>query len=256
MSRRRSVLCVALLTLLSAGLIGSQAVALTSSPHYEVNEVFFGSGGQLNACSPSYCSKQSLGELTIGGSSSPNYQLHAGFNTSDTPLLIMSVTGGTFDLGTLSTVTTASVSTTFNVEDYLSDGYVVKVVGTAPDLNSVGHTLNTNTSPTTPTAGVEQFGINLAANTSPAVGAAPQQIPSSFFSFGKVAHNYNEGGGRSSISYDTVNGFLFDSGDTIAYSNSSSGETTYTLSAIADQSGTTPAGEYGTSLSLIAIPTF
>jgi hypothetical protein len=51
----------------------ANAAPQTSSPHYQVNEAFFGSGGELHACSTdgngdgtSYCSKQSAGELTAG----------------------------------------------------------------------------------------------------------------------------------------------------------------------------------------------
>jgi hypothetical protein len=237
-------------------LFGSPAYALLTSPHYEVNEDFFGSGGVLNTCSAAYCSKQALGELGVGNVTSPNFQANGGFNTTNTPLLTMSVAGGTFDLGILSTGATNSISTTFSVENYISDGYVVELAGTTLNDSTNSYPFHTFTSPTAATPGTEQFGVNLAANTSPSVGAVPNQIPNSTFSFGHVAHNYNEGGGRTSISYDSVNNFLFDSGDVVAFSNSSSGQTAYTLSVIADQSGSTPAGQYGTTLNIIAVPSF
>src|SRR5208282_4028333 len=73
----------------------------STSTHYGVNEVYFGSGGDLNDCSASYCAKVSLGETGVGNPSSTNYQLRAGFNTTDVPTLEFYVNGGTVNLGTL-----------------------------------------------------------------------------------------------------------------------------------------------------------
>jgi hypothetical protein len=50
---------------------------------YGVSESFFGSGGELNACSTTYCTKQAAGELAVGTSTRPSL---ASEIVSDTPL--------------------------------------------------------------------------------------------------------------------------------------------------------------------------
>jgi hypothetical protein len=68
-----------LLLLLAAPIDTARAVCIqdqqTCSTGYGVSESFFGSGGELNACSTAYCSKQSAGELAQGNSST-------GYNTA------------------------------------------------------------------------------------------------------------------------------------------------------------------------------
>ncbi|MBP7857887.1 hypothetical protein KA016_02390, partial [Candidatus Saccharibacteria bacterium] len=50
-----------LVTLTIAVIFGATAVVAqqSASPPYQVNEVFFGTGGELNACSGPYWSKES-----------------------------------------------------------------------------------------------------------------------------------------------------------------------------------------------------
>src|SRR5258708_38765685 len=73
----------------------------SSSPDYQVNEVFFGAGGELNACSTNYCSKQSAGETAVGNTASPTFQAQAGFNTDRTPYIQIEVSITNINLGTL-----------------------------------------------------------------------------------------------------------------------------------------------------------
>jgi hypothetical protein len=220
--------------------------AQSASTNYKVEETFFGTGGELDATSANYKAKQSAGETTVGNASSANYQFNAGFNTTDQPLLEFAVNGGTYDLGILDPTVTGSAAATFTVRNYLSSGYVVVVNGLAPvSVNGGGHTLASLSAPTSSTAGTEQFGINLATNTNPAVGAAPTQAPDSSFGSGGAMNNYA-----------TANLFKFVNGDTIAFSNKSSGQTNYTMSVIANVDRTTAAGQYGGVLNLQVVPTF
>jgi len=119
-------------------LTGSPAVAYatgqSSSPNYSVDQVYFGTGGELNACSTSYCSKQSAGDLTVGGSNSPNYQIHAGSNTDRQPYLEFVVNTANIDVGVLTSSTTGRANATFSVKSYLSSGYVVQSIGTPPNM--------------------------------------------------------------------------------------------------------------------------
>jgi hypothetical protein len=218
--------------------------AQSASANYQVNEVFFGAGGDLNECSTSYCAKISAGETAVGNPSSSNYQAHAGFNTDRTPYLQFIVNGGNINIGVLSTGSATTTTATFSVKNYLSSGYSVVTVSNPPQNNS--YTMHALSSPTASSAGTEQFGMNLVANTSPVTfGANPVQVPSSAFSYGAVASGYS-----------TANLYQYNAGDTIAYSNSSSGETDYTISYIYNISNITPGGTYTFNDVLVATATF
>lgn len=220
------------------------ATPQSSSTHYGVDEVFFGSGGELNACSTSYCSKQAAGELTVGNTSSNTYQAQAGFNTTSTPYLQFIVNAATVNLGTLSTGTTYRANGTFSVKAYLASGYVVQTASDPP-TNS-GHQLAPLATPTASDSNAEQFGINLVANTSPATfGAGPAQVPDTTFGFGQVEPNYA-----------TANKFMYNKGDAIAYSTTSSGETDFTISYIFNVSPITPGGVYSFNHVLVATATY
>lgn len=219
----------------------------SSSTNYSVNEVFFGTGGELNACSTNYCSKQSAGETTVGNTSSTNYQAQGGFNTDREPYLEFIVTNTNTDLGVLSVASTARTTATFSVKTYMAGGYVVMNQSDPPQSPyPIPHYFATPSSPTAAAAGTEQFGINLVANTSPvAFGASPQQKPDNTFSFGAAASGYN-----------TPNLFKYAKGDTVAQSTKSSGETDYTVSYIYNISNVTPEGTYSFNHVLVATSTY
>lgn len=223
------------------------------SPGYGVNEVFFGTGGELNACSTGptgYCSKQSAGELGVGNTSSGNqYQAQAGFNTDRVPSLTFIVNAASINLGTLNPGTPATAIATFSVESYLASGYQVTTESPSPKNGS--YTMQTPSSPSFSAPTTEQFGMNLAVNNScggglPAsLGAAPVQKPDSTFSFGAATANYNQ-----------PCKFMYADHDVIATSSSSSGETDYTISYIFNTTNLTPGGTYTFNQVLVATSTF
>jgi len=227
----------------------SKVFAQYSSQSYQINQVFFGSGGSLQSSSNSYQAQVSIGELGAGNYKRNSYQIQAGFNTSDTPVLEVNVNGGTLVLGDVNGVLSNNVastySATFTVENYLSHGYVVLITGSAPTDGPGGHTLNALTTPTQSSPGTEQFGINLVQNHTPAVGANPQYLPDNTFSTG---YAYGD--------HSTPNYFEYIPNTEIAYSDSSSGETQYTLSVLENISNNTPAGVYTGNLSVVVTPTF
>jgi hypothetical protein len=238
--RNASMLCL----LLVLAMVPTVHAAQASSSSYQVNEVFFGSGGELHACSTTYCSKQAAGELAVGATGSTTYTAQAGFNTDRIPSLTFVVPAQNINLGVLSPGTTKTTTATFSVYSYLSSGYIVQTVGNAP--TNGGHQLTPLASPTASSSSVEQFGINLVANTSPVTfGANPGQIPDSTFGFGTAAANYN-----------TTNLYKYNNGDTVAQSLKSSGETDYTMSYIFNASNLTPGGKYTFNQVLVATATF
>lgn len=232
-----------LISLLAVGVAGPLASAQSTSTDYQVNEYYFGTGGELEASSTDYKARQSAGEMAIGRSASGDYQFQGGFNTTDVPLLEVAVDGGEYDLGVLDAATVRSVSATFTIRNYLSSGYVVTLSGAPPTYET--HTLNAMSSLAVSDPGTEQFGVNLVDNSSPDVGADVEQQPDGTFSFGTAV-----------AGYDTADMFKFIDGDTIALSPKSSGQTLYTLSIMANITPDTPAGQYTGRLNVVVTPTF
>ena len=87
-----AVILVGALLVLAPAIVLANTVPQASSSNYRVNEIFFGSGGNLRACSSTYCSKQAAGETGVGNTSSNGYQANAGFNTDRQPWLQFTVT--------------------------------------------------------------------------------------------------------------------------------------------------------------------
>lgn len=223
-------------------MLGGVAAAQSTSTNYRVDEYYFGTGGELDACSSNYCSKQSAGELAAGHTASDHYQAQVGFNTSDTPILEVAVNGDV-NFGVLDSETTATGTANVQVRTYLASGYNIVIAGSAPKINA--HTLSTSAFPGASAPGTEQFGINLVDNSSPNIGDDPEQVPDSSFSFGFPNGNYS-----------VADEFMYQDGATVASSNSSSGQTNYTLSFIANISNDTPAGTYTTDLSVVVVSQF
>jgi hypothetical protein len=244
LSFKRALSFALLNVLIVLGSVGIATAAQSTSPHYQVNEAFFGTGGELNACSNAYCAKQSAGELTVGRTGSTNYLAQAGFNTDREPSLTFVVNSTSTNLGSMTSGTTKTATSSFSVASYLSDGYVVINASDPPRNGS--HTMAAPSSPTASNSTTEQFGINLVANTSPwALGADPAQVPSGSFSFGAAASGY-----------DTPDLYKYVKGDTVAESSKSTGQTDYTISYIFNISSVTPGGTYSMDHVLVATSTF
>jgi hypothetical protein len=99
------------------------------------------------------------------------------------------------------------------------------------------------TSSGSPQVGIEQFGINLVANTIPSsVGANPD--------------HGDFGVGSAALNYDSPNIFRYVSGETIASSPKTSGLTRYTISYLVNVESLTPGGQYKTNQTIIVTGTF
>ena len=232
-----------LLAVAIAGCVAPAAFAETSnSSHYQATQMQFGSGSTEQTCSSSYCSSASIGDMSGGSSASSSSTASFGRITDSEPLLEVIVTPGQSDLGVLTTEHTATKTSTVQVRNYLSGGYVLQVTGDPPKY--ANHTLATPTTPTTPEAGKEQFGINAVANNN-GLGANPVQVPDATTSFG-----FAETG------YDQPNKFKYTSGDMVGRSLKASGRTDYTISFIVNIANNTPAGHYQGDYSAVVIPVY
>ncbi len=229
----------------------------SSSSNYQVTETFFGTGGELDASSTSYRSKQSAGELTVGALRSTIYSAQAGFNTDRTPYIAMATLTPSVDIGVLD-MAHANVGTAqFWVKSYLGP-YVVQTFGAAPSNGS--HTLNAPGADFTSTVGTEQFGFNLAVNT--VSGATTGTPPSALPNFGAVPVQSPDyatdpfGFGEVDPDYTTANNFKYINQDVIASSPRATSDTIYTISYLFNMSPVTPAGTYTMNHVLVATGTY
>lgn len=126
-------------------------------------------------------------------------------------------------------------------------GYVITVNG--PTLKSGANTIAAMGTAAVSTKGIAQFGMNLKANTTPAIGAEITQ-PSDGVNLR----------GRATTGYNTANTYKFTSGETVADSaQGGAGPTngqTYTVSYIVNVPGNQLPGTYTTTLTYICTPTF
>jgi hypothetical protein len=227
--------------------IVSYAQTLESS-NYKIEESFIGPSGDIESSSSNYSSIGSLGDIGVGESnpgSGGNFKTIDGYTTTDDPSLTFAVDTSNISFGSLSLSSTSTSTATFSAYNYTSFGYVIQIVGPPPSSGG-GHTLDAMASTSSPSIGTEQFGINLAANTSPiSFGAVPTQVPSASFSYGTAATGYN-----------TANQYRYVNGETIAHATKSSGRTDYTISYITNISTSTPGGSYTGAQELVCVGTY
>jgi hypothetical protein len=232
--------------------------AQSSSDNYQIEEYYFGTGGEVDASSDNYRARQSTGSLGVGTSTSDNFDLEAGSTTTSDPFLEMAVSGATVNFGLLDYTSTSSgaaqagdCNCSFHVKSYLTSGYIVTTISQPPTSEN-GDEIDGMTfgSPSTDNS-VEQFGMNLKANTIyGGFGAERVNQPDDSFADGKAAPGY-----------DTADNFKYAPGDTIAFSQETSGEpaiglTEYTISYILKPGINTPAGNYQMNQHLVVVATF
>lgn len=219
------------------------------SSQYEVEEYFFGSGGEVDQSSSTLRAQSSAGNLATGNPNSTSFQIFAGNVTPSEEYLEFSVSGATADLGTLSTGTTSTATGAFSVRAILAGGYTVQTLSNPP-TNEYGRALAAKAALAAPIIGTEEFGINLVANTSPIVfGADPSPQPDSGFDPG-FTH------GEAAAGYDTPDSFQYIKDDVIASAPDGRGQTNFTISYIANVSAITEAGYYTMRHDLVATGTF
>ncbi|MGB3023226.1 MAG: hypothetical protein WBB39_00260 [Candidatus Saccharimonadales bacterium] len=212
-----------------------------ASPNYRFDESTLGAGGVVQSGSTNFSVTSGAGDIGVGNSTSTNFQINSGSNTPRDPFLTFTMLSSNANFGTLSATTTSTATATFAVSNYTSYGYVVQIYGSPP--TNATHTLTPMTSTGPSQVGIEQFGINLVANTSPA-------------SFGANPNNGQFGYGAIMSNYATPNEFRYNSGETIAHADKSSGQTIYTLSYIVNVTPLTAGGQYSTDQTIIVTGTY
>lgn len=233
--------------LLVAVLFGAPAAATDtpSSPNYRFDETSIGTTNNLQSNSTNYRDQTGAGDTAVGSSSSANFQSQAGSDTSADPNLTFSVNSSGANFGMFSPATTSTATATFSVINYTSYGYVVQIAGNPPTHGS--HTIDAMSANAPSQTGVEQFGINLVANTSPvSFGSNPNN--------GTAPNNF--GFGQAAPNYATPNQFRYVPGETIAQAPKSSGRTDYTISYVVNVTNLTPGGTYNSNQTLIVTGTY
>lgn len=152
--------------------------------------------------------------------------------------LTFTLSTATIALGTLTTATTGTGSHTMTASTNAGSGYSITYTGST--LTSGGNTITANASAAASTINSQQFGLNLMANTTPAIGS-----------------NVSGGGsGTAQTGYSTANQFKFLSGDTVAGSTGPTNTNVFTASYIANINGVTNPGAYTTVLNYVATANF
>lgn len=139
------------------------------------------------------------------------------------------------DLGELTPDSTLVGYSQMAVGTNASGGFAITANGTSMAAGTA--TIDTLDTPTESTKGVNQFGINLVANSDPAIGGNPE---------GPFANAV------ASPDYSIPNKYKYVSGDVVAYSPNVSLMKKFTVSYVVNSSPTLRAGVYTTTLTFIA----
>lgn len=220
--------------------MNNQVFALQSS-NYTIDEPTLGSGGLDQSSSANYQISNATNDLSVGNAASANYQIEAGSKTTADPTLSFSINNANANFNDFSSTAPSTATANFSVSNYTSYGYIVQIFGEPPTNGD--HVISPMISNDSSKIGIEQFGINLVANTAPA-------------SFGANPNNGQFGFGSISSNYATANSYRYNNGDTIAYAAKSSGVTIYTISYLVNVASITPGGKYTSDQTIVITGTY
>ena len=158
--------------------------------------------------------------------------------TTIAPYDCTTAAGSYIDFGELSTTGPKYGSTQLLLSTNAGGGYNIHVLGTT--LTSGNNVIPALDSPNVSRPGVSQFGINVRANRTPAIGADVQ----------------GPGSGQPAGRYNQPDFFAFASGDMIASSVREDDYRLYTVSALVNRSVSQPPGVYVSTLTFVATATF
>ena len=243
--------------------VNAFATQQVSSTHYTAIQTQIGVGSNNGTSSSDYTGQVEVGDLGVGNYQSSDYQAYAGFNTTSQPFLQFVVTSETVNAqvtstGFLSVGGTGTATAQFYVRAWNAGGYTVFTNSPPPTNNSNGYQMAFNTTATASTAGTEQFGMNLVANTT---SPPPSGIPGSANPVNGVSTIPGSGQAYGQFAIPNKYAYYYNGssafpGTEIAYSNSSSSSTIFTASFIFNISGSTPSGQYNWVSQFVAVGTY
>jgi hypothetical protein len=142
------------------------------------------------------------------------------------------------DLGNLSTLVENAGTSQFGVATNADNGYTVTINGTT--LTSGNKVIDVMSVPAANAPGTAQFGLNIRANTNPALG---QDITG--LGIGTVTANY-----------DTPDQFLYQNGDIVATAVTGTLFDIFTVTYIVNVPPDQPSGVYNTTIAYICTASF
>lgn len=149
------------------------------------------------------------------------------------------MSGNYHDAGELDATQTAALSVQMHARTNARSGYTIQMTGNS--MASGIHTIPSVAVPTPSFVGVGQFGMNIAANTVPAIGTDPV------------------GPGLNAIvnpSYTIPNQYLYNDGDVLVTSTNPTRDRKFTMSYIVNVPETQPLGVYTTTITYVCIGSF
>jgi hypothetical protein len=176
----------------------------------------------------------SSGQLSVGGFVPPFLTFCVGVAVAGD---CSSTTGDKINLGELSTAVASTATSQFAGATNDVSGYVVTLLGTT--MTSGINSITAIPAPDVSTPGTSQFGINLRANATPAVGQNP----------------IGPGTSTADPLYDTPDQFVFQNG-TLTNSSISTDFNTFTVSYIVNVPVGQPPGIYSTTATFLATAMF
>ncbi len=147
-------------------------------------------------------------------------------------------TGNSIDFGDFDTLATRSATSQMQATTNAANGYSITVNGTtlASGFNTIA-ALGVQTASTT---GVSQFGLNLRANGTPAIGSEPS----------------GAGSGTYTANYGAADQYRFVTGDSVASAAAPTDPNTFTASYIVNIAGSQAAGVYTATMTYICTAAF
>jgi hypothetical protein len=149
-----------------------------------------------------------------------------------------SVAGNTIDFGDFSPVATRTGTSVMQAQTNAANGYSITVNGTT--LSSGANTIAAMAAQAGSVPGTGQFGLNLRANATPAVGSEPS----------------GTGTGTFTANYGSADNYRFVTGDSVASAGVPTNANTFTSSYIANIGGAQAAGVYTATMTYICTASF
>lgn len=152
------------------------------------------------------------------------------------------ISGSSIDFGSFSSGATSTGTSVMVASTNSGNGYNITANGSPMTcLSCTGTpTITSMAAAAVSAIGTSQFGFNLVANATPAVGA------------GVVG----SGSGAPNTGYDTADSFQFNTGDTVATASAVTAANTFTVSYIVNVPGDQAAGQYMTAMTYICTSSY